>query len=119
MFWSNALPRVVIDAGADGSDTDGAAGSVGLLRSRIGSVLVVWSACSVAWIPWLSPNTPVKSDMPGRWNAIAQPPRTTTSPSSLPRSHFIMPADGGTCHAAPTLGATLLRSGLYAYWPAA
>ena len=22
-------------------------------------------------MPWLSPNTPVKSDMPGRWNAIA------------------------------------------------
>src|SRR5688572_12812749 len=104
-----------MDAGGAGSDTDGAAGRLGELRNRIGSVALVWSRCSDTEMPWLSPNGPVKSDRPGRWKAIAHPPRTTTSPSSLPRSHRMNPVEGGTCHAAPMLGARLFLSALYAY----
>ena len=57
MSESNALTLFVTAVGTMGTRHAGAAGSVGLLRSRIGSVPRSSSrACSVAWMPWLAPN---------------------------------------------------------------
>ena len=109
---------VLVRDGTDGYVTAGVAGSVSApgSRSRRGSVprlLVVESRLRLTESPWLLPNTPVKSDMPGRWNAIAKPPRMTLSPSCEPKISLPIPrsCDGG-CQARPTLGARLLRSGL-------
>jgi hypothetical protein len=62
-------------------------------------------------MPRLAPNTPVKSDMPGRLNAIPNPPRMALSPSSDPNSSLPDHAFCvGGCHATPMLGARLLVS---------
>jgi hypothetical protein len=113
-FESNRFTLFVI-VGVIGYATAGAFGSVGESRSRIGSAVFVLSRCSVTWMPWFAPNTPVKSDMPGRWYASAKPPRITLSPSCEPKIARPMPPFiAGSCQARPRLGPKLFLSTLYA-----
>ncbi len=66
--------------------------------------------------PGLPPNTPVKSDMPWRSNARAQPKESDVSPG-WPRILCMKPPSVLGVQFTPMLGAMLSQSVLYASWP--
>src|SRR6185503_10702273 len=104
-----------VDCGKIGYDTPGAGCSVTRLASRSSSGRVPrfprpLDRSNATEMPRFAPNTPVKSDMPGRLNAIPNPPRIALSPSSDPNSSLPRPCCVLGCHANPMLGAMLFVS---------